>query len=82
MSALSLKKVEHLSLWFDAGRGLREKTLLADVRLAAGGWLLADLARAVCDRGGLAGEQADLLWVGLIRMAKVMGQLDLFDELS
>ena len=37
ISALSSKEVEQLYAWFEAWRGLRERTLLSDARLAAGG---------------------------------------------
>ena len=72
ISALSSKEVAQLYAWFEAWRGLREKTLLSDARLVAGGWMLEDLARAVGDPSGLTSDQADLLWMGLTRVAKAL----------
>ena len=72
VAALTLKEVEQLTDWFGAWRGLREKALLADARLVAGGWVLDDLAQAVRDHDGLTGEQAAVLWVGLTQVAKAL----------
>ena len=72
VSALSSKEYAQLVTWFEVWRELREKALLSDARLAAAGWMLDDLARAVGDHGAMTGVQADLLWMGLTRVAKAL----------
>jgi hypothetical protein len=72
VSALSSKEYKQLEAWFEVWRGLREKALLSEARIAAGGWVLEDLARAVEDHGGLTGKQADALWMGVTRVAKAL----------
>ena len=72
VAALSQNEYEQLAAWFESWRGIREKLALSQARLAAGSWMLEDLARALSDTDGLTAEQADLLWMGLTRVAKAL----------
>lgn len=72
VSALSQNEYEQLSAWFEAWRGVREKSHLSAARVTAGAWSLEELALAVEDCAGMTSDQADRLWMGLTRVAKAL----------